>query len=137
MAYNGYRLKINNVVFNNSDIAKGSYTLGKNPRVAKSYTDINGIRHDIYYPTPKTIISFSIREHLLSDHLVSFVLSSVPPFQISYILEPVEHNGYCCEQRSGYHDHARSPASYACIPCSSHTVSQKPCCPIGDHVSYL
>ena len=70
MAYNGYRLKINNVVFNNSDIAKGSYTLGKNPRVAKSYTDINGIRHDIYYPTPKTIISFSIREHLLSDHLV-------------------------------------------------------------------
>lgn len=68
MAYSGYRIKINNTIFPNRDIAKGSYTLGKNPRVAKSYTDISGINHEIYYPSTKTIISFSIREHLLDDH---------------------------------------------------------------------
>lgn len=70
MAYSGYRIKIDNVILKNNDIAKGSYALGRNPRVAKSYTDISGISHEIYYPSSKTVISFSIREHLLSDHAV-------------------------------------------------------------------
>ena len=59
MAYSGYRIKIDNVILKNNDIAKGSYALGRNPRVAKSYTDISGISHEIYYPSSKTVISFS------------------------------------------------------------------------------
>lgn len=69
MAYLGYRLKIDGTILKNRDIAKGTFTLGKNPRVAKRWTDIQGINHEIYFPTSKTTISFSIREHLAVDHI--------------------------------------------------------------------
>lgn len=77
MAYLGYRLKINGTILKNRDIAKGTFTLGKNPRVAKKWTDIQGINHEIYFPTSKTTISFSIREHLAVDHisLASYFIS--------------------------------------------------------------
>ena len=69
-----YRIKINNVEFQNNNIAKGSFNITREPRIAKSYTDINGISHEINYPTNKTIISFSIREHSSAEHstLASF-----------------------------------------------------------------
>lgn len=69
MAYSGYRLKINGTILKNRDIAKGTFTLGKNPRVAKKWKDLQGIEHEIYFPTNKTTISFSIREHLDMDHV--------------------------------------------------------------------
>lgn len=74
MAYDGYRLKINNAIFNNNDIAKGSLTFGKNPRVAKEWTDISGHKRKMFYPDRKTVIQFSVREHLAADHttLASF-----------------------------------------------------------------
>ena len=68
MAYLGYRLKIDGTILKNRDIAKGTFTLGKNPRVAKEWTDIQRIKHKTFFPTDKTVISFSIREHLASDH---------------------------------------------------------------------
>ena len=68
MAYLGYRLKIDGTILKNRDIAKGTFTLGKNPRVAKEWKDIQGIKHKTFFPTDKTVISFSIREHLASDH---------------------------------------------------------------------
>ena len=43
MAYAGYRIKINNVIFPNHDMAKGSYSFEKSPRVSKSWDDLTGI----------------------------------------------------------------------------------------------
>lgn len=73
-----YRIKINNNIFQNNNVAKGSFNVTREPRVAKSYNDINGISHEIYYPTLKTIITFSIREHDSADHatLAAFFNSS-------------------------------------------------------------
>ena len=73
-----YRIKINNNIFQNNNVAKGSFNVTKEPRTAKSYTDINGISHEIYYPTTKTTITFSIREHDSSEHgtLAGFFNSS-------------------------------------------------------------
>lgn len=68
MAYAGYRIKINNVIFPNHDMQKGSYNAGRNPRVARTWTDLEGIEHEIDYPTEKTVITFSIREHKPADH---------------------------------------------------------------------
>ena len=69
-----YRIKINNVEFPNNNVAKGSFNIQKEPRVALSYDDIKGISHEIHFPTDKTIISFSVREHDSAEH------SSIIPF---------------------------------------------------------
>jgi hypothetical protein len=68
MAYSGYRIKIDGTIFPNNDMAKGSYSFSKSPRVSKSWEDLKGITHKTYYPDDKTVISFSIREHLATDH---------------------------------------------------------------------
>lgn len=68
MAYNGYRLKINNNIFENVDMARGSWSISTAPRLCESYVDAVGISHDIFYPTPKTIIKFAIREHIQPEH---------------------------------------------------------------------
>lgn len=69
MAYSGYRIKIGGTIFPNNDMAKGSYSFERSPRVSKSWDDLNGISHKTYYPDDRTIITFSIREHLASEHL--------------------------------------------------------------------
>lgn len=76
MAYAGYRIKINNTIFPNHDMQKGSYSITRNPRVARSWTDVTGITHEVYYPTDKTIISFAIREHNPTDHAALAALFS-------------------------------------------------------------
>lgn len=78
MAYAGYRIKIDGTIFPNTDIAKGSYSLSKSKRVSKSWEDLTGITHKTYFPTEKTTITFSIREHTAADHqtLASFFTSS-------------------------------------------------------------
>lgn len=68
MAYQGYRLKINNVVFPNEYVSRGTYKISRNPRKVETYTDIVGVEHDVFYPTDKTTITFMIREHSSSDH---------------------------------------------------------------------
>lgn len=68
MAYSGYRIKIGGTIFPNNDIAKGSYSFEKSPRVSKSWDDLTGIDHETYYPDEKATITFSIREHTASDH---------------------------------------------------------------------
>jgi len=75
--YQGYRVKINGTIFPNDNMAKGSYSLGKNPRVAQEWEDLLGIHHEINFPSTKTEINFSIREHLPIDHsaLTSFFSS--------------------------------------------------------------
>lgn len=77
MAYSGYRIKIGGTIFPNTYMAKGSYSFQRSPRVNKSWDDLNGISHKTYYPNDRTTITFSIREHLASEHstLASFFSS--------------------------------------------------------------
>lgn len=74
MAYEGYRIKINNNVFNNSDIARGTFSASRSPRLCESYTDAVGVTHETFYPTKKAVINFSIRAHSITEHsgLASF-----------------------------------------------------------------
>lgn len=62
MAYNGYRLKIGDTAIPNGYIAKGSYSVVPNQRVVGKWTDGNGVEHTSYYPNPKYVISFALRE---------------------------------------------------------------------------
>lgn len=84
MAYAGYRIKINNVIFPNHDMAKGSYSFEKSPRVSKSWDDLIGIGHDTYYPTEKAKITFSIREHNASDHATFTAFLSSRSLTVQY-----------------------------------------------------
>lgn len=74
MAYSGYRIKIGNTIFPNNNIAKGSFSIERNPRPCKTWVDLTGVSHETYYPTSRTTIKFSVREHEASDHstLASF-----------------------------------------------------------------
>ena len=84
MAYDGYRLKINNTIFNNNDIAKGSLVFGKNQRVAKSWKDISGHTRKVFYEDTKTVIQFSVREHLATDHLTLASYFTNPEVTVEY-----------------------------------------------------
>lgn len=68
MAYEGYRIKINGYIFPNGNMARGSWNKSTEPRLCESYTDILGINHDVYYPTDKTTIGFTIRPHKEEEH---------------------------------------------------------------------
>lgn len=84
MAYAGYRLKIDNTVFNNTYIAKGSYSMSREKRVAKEWKDLEGIAHKTYFPTDKAIITFSIREHLATDHQTIASFFSSESVEVQY-----------------------------------------------------
>lgn len=71
--YNGYRLKIDNVVFPHTWISKGSYSISEDSRVIETWVDANAIEHEETAPTKKTTITFAIREHSTGEH--SSVLS--------------------------------------------------------------
>lgn len=67
--YEGYRLKINGVVFPNTFMAKGTWQcLPNKRRLVNSYHTADGKRHDFYHPKAKADIRFSIRKHNLADH---------------------------------------------------------------------
>lgn len=68
MAYAGYRIKINGEIFPNIYMARGSYNMTKNPRLCESYVDALGVSHDVFYPTAKAIINFSIKPHSTDEH---------------------------------------------------------------------
>lgn len=85
MAYAGYRLKIDNTIFDNTYVAKGTYSVKPNEkRVAKEWEDLEGIRHQTYFPTDKTIITFSVREHLVSEHSTITPFFSSPSVEVQY-----------------------------------------------------
>lgn len=66
--YQGYRLKINGVVFPNSYIQKGTYSCLRKKRVIDNWTDGNLIEYELTAPTRKAVISFQLREHNSSEH---------------------------------------------------------------------
>lgn len=68
MAYAGYRVKIGGVIFANHDMEKGSYSFKRGPRPSKSWDDLTGIGHEVYFPEDKTTITFQIRAHEAADH---------------------------------------------------------------------
>lgn len=66
--FNGYRMKINGVVFNDSYVHKGSYSAVRKKRVITRWTDANLTEYELDAPTKKAIIKFELREHSSSEH---------------------------------------------------------------------
>lgn len=67
MSYKGYRVKIEGTEIPNMLIAAGSYSFSKSPRVANSWNDGFGVKHEDYHATDKANIAFSIRERKLQE----------------------------------------------------------------------
>lgn len=68
MAYEGYRLKINNQKIDNTMIKQGSYSVKPTRRVLDKYYDAAGGYHEELSPVVKMEISFTIREHNMDEH---------------------------------------------------------------------
>ena len=68
MAYEGYRLKINGVIFPDSYMEKGSYQQTAGKRVVEIWRDANLVEHEITTGVEKAEISFSVREHSTDEH---------------------------------------------------------------------
>ena len=69
MAYEGYRLKINGVIFPNTSMTKDSWKcLTDKRRLLASYYTADGKRHEIFSPATKLEINFTVRDHFLADH---------------------------------------------------------------------
>lgn len=68
MAFEGYRLKINGVVYPNSNMQRGSYSITEQKRVVEIWTDANLVEHEITTGVTKAVISFAIRQHDGEEH---------------------------------------------------------------------
>ena len=68
MAYEGYRVKVNNTVISNDLITKGSYKFKRISRILASYYDAAGLLHEEKSPHKRAVISFSIRERSRTEH---------------------------------------------------------------------
>ena len=66
--YQGYRLKIDGVVFPNSYIAKGSYSAVDKKRVVETWVDANQVEHEVTTGQAKANIAFSLIEHNSEKH---------------------------------------------------------------------
>ena len=66
--YAGYRLKINGVVYPNSNILLGSYSAMEDKRIVEIWKDANQVEHEVTTGTTKAVITFSIRQHSLEEH---------------------------------------------------------------------
>ena len=66
--YQGYRLKINDLVISDTMIKKGSYNSKSTNRVLASYYDAAGGYHEELAPEPKMEINFSFRMHEMEEH---------------------------------------------------------------------
>ena len=68
MAYEGYRVKVNNIIIPDNMIAKGTYSFQSTSRVVDSYYDAMGVLHEERSPHTRAVIKFSIREHASDEH---------------------------------------------------------------------
>ncbi len=59
--YNGYNVKVNNIVIPNSCMVVGSYVHTPRKRIRSERKDANGINHYKYFPTLQHYISFKIK----------------------------------------------------------------------------
>lgn len=66
--YQGYRIKVNGHIIENTMITKGSYYSTPTRRVVASYYDAAGGFHEELSPAVKMEIGFTIREHDMEEH---------------------------------------------------------------------
>lgn len=66
--FNGYRMKINGVEFNDSYIQQGTYSCVRAKRVIQRWQDANLVEHELCAPTKKATLKFQLREHNSADH---------------------------------------------------------------------
>ena len=68
MAYEGYRIKINNISISDGMIAKESYLFRRNTRVVDSYYDSTGVLVEEKSAHKTVVIQFTVRERSISEH---------------------------------------------------------------------
>lgn len=68
MAYEGYRIKINNASISDNMIVKGSYSFQRGCRVIDSYYDATGVLVEEKSSHKTVVIQFTVRERSISEH---------------------------------------------------------------------
>lgn len=85
MSYQGYRLKINNVIVPENHISRGSYSISADDRIIDDWQDADLIDHVATINTKKHTINFSFREHDSSEHSIfSGYLASTQNIPVQY-----------------------------------------------------
>lgn len=85
MAISDYRVKINNIKVPNTYISRGTYSLERPLRIAETYEDASGIKHEITFASKKTKIKFTLREHSSDEHnSFAALLATVQNVSVSY-----------------------------------------------------
>ena len=67
LTYEGYRVKIGNMIISNDLIQKGSYSFVKSKRIAADWEDAVKTQHQNMMTKRKVRITFSIRERSLTE----------------------------------------------------------------------
>lgn len=83
--YNGYRVKINEVIVSDNLISQGSYTCLPVRRVLDSYYDGLGVLHEELSKHVTVEISFSLRERSMEEQaLLKDVFAKYENIQVEY-----------------------------------------------------
>lgn len=91
--YQGYRVYIEAYKVPETMIEKGSFSFKKEPRVIDSWTDANGIDHEVYAQKKRVTMSFKIREHDSSIHdMIGHYFHDRSDVQVAYFDD--EYNDY-------------------------------------------
>ena len=96
MAYLGYRVKIEETEVPNLLIASGTYSFVKEKRLARSWTDANGMDHYDYHSDKKAVIAFDIRErNLFEQESIKGIFAKQDNLTVEY------WDDYDCEYKTG------------------------------------
>lgn len=68
MSYNGYRLKINNIMVPENHIGRGSYSMTVSDRVIDQWTDGDLTEHVSSIGSKRHTIRFTLRQHASDEH---------------------------------------------------------------------
>lgn len=68
--YQGYRIKINGNIIENTMIERGSYSFEKKRRIIREYFDSTGTKHQILSPRETATVTFTLKERNLQEHSV-------------------------------------------------------------------
>lgn len=94
--YEGYRIKIGDVVIPDTLISQGTYEFVNERRQIRSWQDANGIFHNDYFQRLQASITFSIRERSLEDHeSIKGIFSKMENVAVTY------WDDYDCEYKTG------------------------------------
>lgn len=104
MSYQGYRIKVGDVIIPNLLISKGTYSFKKDKREAGSWQDGNGYEHFEHHKPKQTVIQFSIKERNLEEQAsISGIFAEQDNLAVEY------WDDYACKYATGTF-HMTAPA---------------------------